>query len=479
MAGLSPPFPAKTANLIRKGADPTENDDSSAGYREGFFWFNTLTGEVFQAASVAAGEAVWREVLKLDEEGNLEAVVVPRSDTASNLDLLVLSEGELAIATDTRDLRLGDGETPGGNSLTTNNLSNFALHFHSGYSGEIAYDEAFNINEWTLEIWYRSAAKPNSGFLVERLDRDDTPESASTWGFRLRPLGADARLELQIGTSSSTPTLNGLFDQEWNHLELSMSYAAAQATWRAFLNGQNVYSNTIASPVPANNQGFKFASTTGSTINNSFDIARIRYSSVVRHTSNFDPEYDLEHDENTVFYFAIQEARGNPQDVIADYELVLPQEIRNQRVWGYGLPYRTDDLTRIYSLTENAILDPGGNPRIKLQNYPQPTLLTPPLGITDFEGIEWLKFMSDDEDNYPGAVSGDPNFVDKITAQDGVDPPYVLYDLNTRDNIRKQAASLPEAKKSGAMVYFDSDLKKLVSYVPAEDMFYDLLGTQL
>lgn len=63
---------------------------------------------------------------------------------------------------------------------------------------------------------------------------------------------------------------------------------------------------------------------------------------------------------------------------------------------------------------------------------------------------------------------------------DVIDPAGVLYDLQTRqqiiDTIKRTIA--PE-KQGGALVFFNTDTKKLESYVPGEGKFYDFQGNLL
>lgn len=63
---------------------------------------------------------------------------------------------------------------------------------------------------------------------------------------------------------------------------------------------------------------------------------------------------------------------------------------------------------------------------------------------------------------------------------DVIDPAGVLYDLQTRqqiiDTIKRTIA--PE-KQGGALVFFNTDTKRLESYVPGEGKFYDFQGNLL
>jgi hypothetical protein len=51
------------SSLWREARDPTATDDSTVGVLAGEFWVNTETGSVWFAVSVAAGAAVWLEML--------------------------------------------------------------------------------------------------------------------------------------------------------------------------------------------------------------------------------------------------------------------------------------------------------------------------------------------------------------------------------------------------------------------------------
>ncbi len=53
----------------------------------------------------------------LDADGQLPAVVIHRNGTTTEIDDIILSQGELAICNDTGEVRRGDGETEGGIGL--------------------------------------------------------------------------------------------------------------------------------------------------------------------------------------------------------------------------------------------------------------------------------------------------------------------------------------------------------------------------
>lgn len=50
---------ASVLNNFTSVVAPTVNDDSSAGYSAGSGWFNSVTGRIYFAQSVAVGAAVW------------------------------------------------------------------------------------------------------------------------------------------------------------------------------------------------------------------------------------------------------------------------------------------------------------------------------------------------------------------------------------------------------------------------------------
>jgi hypothetical protein len=65
----------------------------------------------------------------------------------------------------------------------------------------------------------------------------------------------------------------------------------------------------------------------------------------------------------------------------------------------------------------------------------------------------------------------------KVESVGGYDPPYVLYDRQTRqeiiDRIKKEVH--PD-KQAGAALFFNRDTRRLETYVPSEGKFYDLQG---
>jgi len=106
----------------KAGANPTANDDSANTSGNGTFtigdlWLNTNDGGLFQVRDTTPTTAEWREVAKLNADGDLEGILIPRSGTATEIDAIVLQGGEVAVTTDTNQLRIGDGITGGGNAM--------------------------------------------------------------------------------------------------------------------------------------------------------------------------------------------------------------------------------------------------------------------------------------------------------------------------------------------------------------------------
>jgi len=66
----------------------------------------------------------------------------------------------------------------------------------------------------------------------------------------------------------------------------------------------------------------------------------------------------------------------------------------------------------------------------------------------------------------------------KIDSNGGYDPPYVLYDQQSRDEvIDRVKKEVPPEKQGGAALFFNRDTKRLETYVASEGKFYDLKGS--
>ncbi len=74
-------------------------------------------------------------------------------------------------------------------------------------------------------------------------------------------------------------------------------------------------------------------------------------------------------------------------------------------------------------------------------------------------------------------IIGDFFVTGKVTAYGGIDPPYILYDQQSRDEIiEKVKKEVPPDKQNGAAMFFNKDTKKIENYIASEGKFYDLEG---
>jgi hypothetical protein len=77
-------------------------------------------------------------------------------------------------------------------------------------------------------------------------------------------------------------------------------------------------------------------------------------------------------------------------------------------------------------------------------------------------------------------VEGDIFCNGKLTSSGGNDPPYVLYDRESRQAIIERVASeVPEEKMDGAVLFWNGDESRFEVYLPASGEFRDLMGNLL
>jgi hypothetical protein len=77
-------------------------------------------------------------------------------------------------------------------------------------------------------------------------------------------------------------------------------------------------------------------------------------------------------------------------------------------------------------------------------------------------------------------VVGDIYCTGKLTSDGGNDPPYVLYDFETRRAIVERVArEVPEAKRSGAVLFWNGEESRFEVYLPVQGEFRDLMGNLL
>jgi len=68
----------------------------------------------------------------------------------------------------------------------------------------------------------------------------------------------------------------------------------------------------------------------------------------------------------------------------------------------------------------------------------------------------------------------------KLTSGGGYDPPYVLYDDETRQSvIDRVGEEVPDDKQGGAVLFWNGDMTRFEIYLPSTDEFLDILGNKL
>ena len=86
----------------------------------------------------------------------------------------------------------------------------------------------------------------------------------------------------------------------------------------------------------------------------------------------------------------------------------------------------------------------------------------------------------DSTPSYGLDVNTTTRFVGKVTVQGGTDPPYVLFDLQTREDIIDMVRrEVPLKKLNGAAVFFSSVTSALEIFIPEKGEFRDLFGKLL
>jgi hypothetical protein len=79
-----------------------------------------------------------------------------------------------------------------------------------------------------------------------------------------------------------------------------------------------------------------------------------------------------------------------------------------------------------------------------------------------FHSVAGSVYLADVSNNYAINATGDVYISGKVTSTGGYDPPYVLYDPQTREQITtKVAAEIPTEKLGGAVLFFNKDTQQL------------------
>jgi hypothetical protein len=78
-------------------------------------------------------------------------------------------------------------------------------------------------------------------------------------------------------------------------------------------------------------------------------------------------------------------------------------------------------------------------------------------------------------------VTGDIHCTGKLTSDGGIDPPYVLFDRQTRAEVKARVLKeVPTAKQTGAAQFWNPDTRRMEIYLASEDKFFDLVtGNEL
>jgi len=115
-----------------------------------------------------------------------------------------------------------------------------------------------------------------------------------------------------------------------------------------------------------------------------------------------------------------------------------------------------------------SIYDASGNADIKLNTG----------GDTYFNGGN--VGIGDDTPSYDLDVSGDIHCTGKLTSDGGNDPPYVLYNYETRQSIIERVKrEVTPNKLNGAVMFFNGEANRMELYLPSKGEFRDLQGNLL
>lgn len=143
---------------------------------------------------------------------------------------------------------------------------------------------------------------------------------------------------------------------------------------------------------------------------------------------------------------------------------------------GYGLALTRDDSCEAGALT----LTLGWCGKSGIHAYSDTNGAPTELGI-NFNGGQvtfGTLYASDGFNVTTNAVFGSDVTVEgKLNVLGGMDPPYLLLDVQTREGIAARVArEVTPEKQGGAVLYFEHTSKRLEIYVPAEGAYYDLAG---
>lgn len=116
-------------------------------------------------------------LVKLNADGNLEAYVIHRQVTSAEISSIVLEDGEIAFTSDTHEIHLGDGVTPGG-KLVSDEDYGAELLINGGFDTSLDGWSQTTAGKWNWSDG-KAVAIIKSGF-YNYLYQDVTVE-ANTW----------------------------------------------------------------------------------------------------------------------------------------------------------------------------------------------------------------------------------------------------------------------------------------------------------
>jgi hypothetical protein len=144
-------------------------------------------------------------------------------------------------------------------------------------------------------------------------------------------------------------------------------------------------------------------------------------------------------------------------------------------------PYSGNDLIAAYDASTNALwllsTLPDRSFRIYSGESDLNVLKVKPSAVEMF--TTWNGFPADGQLNVYGSASfsGNVEIDGPLKLYGGMDPPYLLLDSETRDNIAQRVArEVPPSKQTGAALFWNSQTRQLEIYVGSEGTFYSLAG---
>lgn len=159
---------------------------------------------------------------------------------------------------------------------------------------------------------------------------------------------------------------------------------------------------------------------------------------------------------------------------------------------GSGIDVHALDSAKVWHFagTEpNYVVVPGSLCAVCLNSgYKYVSLPGLNIPISDAITTRTIDAITGIDDDYTGyfsggkgvKIEGDLNVSGKITATGGVDPPYVSFEMETREEIIERVAKeIPEEKLNQAIQFWNEETNQFEVYLPIKDQFMDLQGNIL